>query len=658
MTIKNLLIEELDNTTVMDTIDELNEGWFMTTPFIAFSAFKRGAFKSLNNSNLFSTIRKVKEGKPIDTLKAGALVKKEQIKHAAGMKSGKGEDATVYKLTPEQIKVMGEIYKKHGQKIIDEIYTFRKNVLAPYQIIKRLVKKNKSLTFKEVHGLTYDEYKSALESGRKKILKRGDFFDRAGEKYSKIDEYEQTISNLEAAKKSFGQGDSAVSNSMLNKVYEKFNLGDDEMFGFSPEELKIISDEIASNFSKLRYYMSHPETKIPPEDIVTLISNNVGLKSGDASNERVAELLKSLNKENIKKGELSLALAKYMLRKEIRDKIKSSDPNIYKAYYSELIDEMIKKIKDRKKNVAGSAASDKMAIEFNDKEEKVWGKLPSSGGADFTGKLENYYQKITDEDFKGVQHFQKPAEVETAQRAIENEIKRFERKLVKIIGEDDVNKLKRYRLINNLITVKELKDPGSLFKSEEDLNREEETYQDQGEEDTGEDQAEEEQADDGEDEEGSSKEGYISDDEFFRRIREYATMEYDTMAELNNAKKQVDALVLKMKKQGSDEIVKKHQNILMQIRRRRTTEPTDIKGDLATHGDIVTVNDVEQFARNMLKKKYSSIDEIKQDKIIFDKMVDKYKEDEPDAERNLKEIQFVLDQVERKLEGQLGQYLE
>jgi len=67
------------------------------------------------------------------------------------------------------------------------------------------------------------------------------------------------------------------------------------------------------------------------------------------------------------------------------------------------------------------------------------------------------------------QYIERSPKLKDAEQKIENEIRRFERKLQKIISSEDYAELKKYRVINNLISVKELKDPTALFKSSEQI---------------------------------------------------------------------------------------------------------------------------------------------------------------------------------------------
>lgn len=638
-----------------EDVETLNEGWFPITPFLAYASFKRKMFDKFNKNKMLQTFKKIKSGEIKNKVKGEVLSAKEKVRHELGV-SGDKPDSAVYRLTPEQISVLADISDKYGKKLLNEIYSFRKNILAPYQVIKRLVKENKTVSMKDRFGLSYEEYKSALESGRRKILKRKDFIDDTKGKTDKIGETNNALDDIRDAIKNISSGKGELSDSVLNKIYQELDVGEEELQGYSLVELKNITDELARNYKALSSYISSEGESMPPEDVIATIERNIEIRGNERakSNEdkenkvkhfntsSIEDVVKEISIKRLKKGNINVALAKYMLRKEIREKIKSSDFNSYKKMYLELLKSLVQKLSGRKKDYVQSAIGDKLAIEFTEKEKKVWGKLFTTK-ADYSGNLEDYYQKITDTSLKDVEHIHKPDELVKAQQEIENEIKRFERKLAHVIDVEDLAKLKKYRLINNLITVKEMSSPESLFKTQGDLQpvSTEEVPDEKN---------------DGDAEEKDKDKNYTSESEFVRRLEELTTMEFDTITELNNAKEQVKKLVSTMEEQGDGEIVKKYQDVIKQMELRRTTEKKEITGNKYLYGEVIDIDMIESFARNMLKKKYANVDEMKQDKIIFEKMLEKYKKEDPEAERNLAEIDFLISQTTRKFEGSLGRF--
>ena len=147
-----------------------------------------------------------------------------------------------------------------------------------------------------------------------------------------------------------------------------------------------------------------------------------------------------------------------------------------------------------------------------------------------------------------------------------------------------------------------------------------------------------------------SREDYLPQDEFVRRIREIATIEYDTMAELRNAKIQASALARQMRDQNDEEVVEKYANILKQIKFRRDISLQKIIGQEVEPTGIIDIDDIEKIATKIMKSEYTNVDDPKHDSARLEKLIDQYKKSDPEnAERNLEEIGFLLKRVERKL---------
>jgi len=590
---------------------------FPISPFLAFTAFKKKTFDQLRNSKAFKKFSKTKEDLNPKKVKASALIAKEKIKAKAEV-GGSKEEYTTYKMTPEQVEVMADIYNKYGPELVKEINHFRENVLAPYQLIKRLIKKNKSLTSTDITGMNKDEFRSSLESGRKKIVRRGEFFEKSQALQNKLRDLEDVIKSLEGEKEKLKTGKD-LSPSVLEKVYSEFDVGEKELGGFSLENLKVTYDEILKNYKSLSKYNEGKDTESSPADILSIVQKQKSLRE------------KGSNKDEEGKN-FSLALYKYMIRKSIRENFKrETGENIYKKTYIAIIDEMISDAKSRKQDVMAEFVTLRKSIDLNDKENKIWKKLPTTL-SDYSGDIEKYYQKYREEDYEAPKYYDRPDELVKAEQEIENEIKRFERKLATIVSAEDLAQLKKYRLINNLITVSELKDPENLFKTQAELSADKAKKQ--------------------------AATPYMDENTYYRRLKELATMEFDTIEEMNNAKTTAKELAQGMRDQGDGDVVQKYADLLRQITTRRSPEARKLVGHNYEFNETLTINDVEDFAKDLIKKRYDSVDQIKQDKMLLDKMIEKYKKEEPEAERNLKEISFVLDQVNRKLAGELGNYLD
>jgi len=605
--------------------ENLTEQGLLITPFLAFSAFKKKAFDKVKKS-----FKDVKDS-PISIrkeAKAKAATAKEKAKAALGATSGKGGDATVYKLTKEQLDVMSDIYSKYGKDIVKEILQFRKNILAPYQIIKREVKKSSRVTAKDVTGMTKEQFKSALESGRKKIEKRGeDFFNNSQELQDRLKRLNDQLNALKEAEDDFKNGKS-LSPNISNKLFKQFGVGTKDLEGYSPEELRNAYNEIEKNYHDIIAQLDKARGgESEPEKSLSMVQKQRELRGGKS-----LDLTKTEHDEFYKKGDFNSALGRYFFRRDILDKLKPGKSNIFRDTYLSIIKEMRDRIKKQKDEAMKKLVNMRKTVEFNDKEAAIWKKRPTVKS--FSGNLDDYYQEISEKDFpEGVKYIERSDKLKDAEQKIENEIKKFERKLKKILSPEDYQKLKKYRLINNLISVKELEDPSNLFKSSDELNKQRLVSTANKEEQQKEKQNKE----------------YISPDEFERRIKEIATMEFDSSTELNNAKDEAKDLADQMKQQGDDEEVKKYSDILRAIRERRSTKKQSLKGHDYDRSLIVDINDIEKLARKIINTDYSSVDKAKQDKQRLDNMIKSYKENNEDADRNLKEINFLMDRVALKL---------
>ena len=620
-----IIAESLNNEedTIFLTEEEiiLESIFFKVSPFVAFSAFKQKAFNSLMKGNAFLKIKKGASKVDPTKIAADIEITGEKLKSKIGSK-GKEKDDTVYKFLPEQKKVLGEMYNKYGKDLIVEIQAFRDNVLAPYQLIKRNIKKSRVLTSKEINGMSRDEFMSARESGRKKIERRNSFSDDTKEAENRLKTANETLQKAKDIYESFKNGSSKdISNDAVEKMLKTYGAGTDSLQGYSLAELKSTYEAIVRNKSLIERKIKYDDEE-RRTDIVDLLKKNRILREKGAS----ALESKDSDKETkdaetqSKKGSFMVAFANYMLRHEIRASFKSDmGGDVYKATYLSILKENIKNLSDRREDALASFVKLKKNIEFNKNEEKVWGKIPTNVQK-YSGDIKDYYQKISDEDFKQPTYFQKPPAVVKAENDIETEIKRFERKLAKVVEPEDLAKLKKYRLINNMIVVSELRNPDSLFKSREEIVAST----------------------------NSKKPDYMDEEEYVRKIKHLVGLKYDTFQELSDAKKEIQEL-----SNGVDqEIADKYNDIIKQFLLKRSLGSESVKGHKYDNaGDVIDVNDIENLVNDILRKVYTDIDQMKQDKMQLDNMLEKYKKEEPQADKELGEIKMLISQVDRKLQG-------
>src|SRR6056297_2468145 len=287
---------EIDDVTI---VENLYEGFMPITPTLAYLTFKRNMLGKLHKAgkSVDDTLSNAAKG-----TKAKGVIAKEKARASAGKSSGKGDDATVYKLTKQQKEVLSEIYEKYGDKLIDDIMKFRKEVLAPYQLIKRMVKSNKVVTAKDKFGMTHAQFKQAVESGKKKIEKRGSYFGSSEEKQKKIKELDQSIDDLRQLLADFKQT-GKLKESIVNKVLKNYNLAGSDFEDVSLEDLKKTFDELRKNHNIISKLSAKDDLSDEERKQATdIVKRNIALRQGAAKKESDAAKKKeedSVNEETI-----------------------------------------------------------------------------------------------------------------------------------------------------------------------------------------------------------------------------------------------------------------------------------------------------------------------------------------------------------------------
>ena len=643
--LEDIIFNELETEDIKDV--SVNEGVFMLNPALAFLTLKRNTLKKLKKVE-DATTGNLK--KAATKTKGKALAGREKIKSDLQL-GGKDPDSTSYKLTKQQKNVLSEINEKYGKELTNDILKFRKDVLAPYQVIKRNVKKNKMLTSKETFGMTKEQFKSALESGRRKIEARGTRFEKFDDLKEKSEKQEKAIADLKNIKKGI-ETNRTIPPSILDKILQEYDLGKKEFGDYSMNDLKKAYFEIIKNVDAVADLDADDEADEldKAKEVNRLIQRNVDLRKGRIAKQDVAKRMEikaaergysdsdrndynesvlyesdlTKNKNfRLSNGGFNSALGLYFLRRNIMSQLKPEKKNsIYKQTYKRIVDELIKQAEEGRKKTSAKIIKNKTNTEFNERERKIWELRPSVKTQ--SGNLDDYIQKLKEDDFFNPKYFKKSDKLVKAEKDIEAGIKRFERSLKKKISTEDYAKLKKYRLINNLITVGELKSPDKLFKTPEEINKEAK----------------------------DSKSAFLPDDEFKRKIREIATIEFDSISDLNKAKKEAEDLFKAKRDQGDDEIADEMEGLLTQIKRRKNIKANKVSGNEIemTDSDLIDAGVIEKAIKKMLSKDYgNSDDDFKRDQIRIKNMIKKYKEDGGEAaERNMEEIDFLFKKLRAK----------
>lgn len=591
MTFKDIIIKNIPEEKIFLTEEELlNESLFLISPAIAFLTLKQKALKSLTN-----IATPLKKKILLGTAKAQIEIEKARAKIGYDTKN---KEDHVYQYTKEQKEFLISLRNKYGNELIKEIEKFRENVLAPYNVLKKNIKKNRRLTNQEINGMTKEEYLKYRESGRKKIERRDSVLGKDYEEGKKdLSEVKHYYDKLKTILQDFKEGRlSSINSNDLEKIYKEMNIGTDNLGGYSLEELQSVVLKIKTNQDAISSYIKNGRKSLYDMMKETSILRTKGFRKS-----------KGEYNKNFEK-----ALNNYLLRETVRNDLrKNLEKSLYKDIYIKVLEKEIEEVNEKKKLVLEKSIKDFSSIQLNEYEKKIW-KPMLNNFRKYSGDINDYYQAIKIDDFKETKYFKVPESVKDAENKINRETKRFERALGTILTQFEVNKLKELRLINNIITVRELSNPDTLFKSESEIEIENENEK----EDT---------------------------NEFLNSLKQYINMKFDSIIELEKAQKEI--------KEKSEKIPSKEREkyrlIIKQFLLRKSIIPNKISEHLRTESDLIDINDIEILLNTYLNKHYSSLNEYKMDNMKLQNKVRNYKTQDPNAEKELSEIQVLFNRFER-----------
>lgn len=450
MNLKEIVNSEFEDNKVYT----IEEGILNVSPAIAIFAFKDSVINKME-----------KLSHPIKSAIGGVAAGVEKAKANVLGKSGNKDNDTVYALTKEQKKVMAYIYKKYGADMVNEISNFRKQVMPAYNLIKRNVAKNKSLTNKEIHGMTKEDYYRFRESGKKKIEKKGTYFKDYKELNSKQVEAREALAKIEKTYTDFKAGkiiDLSATN--IEKMLDEAGLGRKNLNGWSDNELERTATEIRNITAR----MNNPNLQ---QDGAVRLS-----KKTWQSKEQLEFYIKKLQEEGYSqatgkkmedigehRGSFKDAFSMYMLRAEARKEIKN---NLSKSQYRKFCEKVLKDAVEAAKKIYNEKFENYISlnktIELNQYEKKIWGL--KINGVEYSGNINDWYLKIKPEDFIDTKYYKKTDSIIEAEKEMDRKLKALERKLRSKMSEEDVALCRKYRLFNNFLTIKELKSANNLFK--------------------------------------------------------------------------------------------------------------------------------------------------------------------------------------------------
>lgn len=448
----------------------LEEG-FLLNPIIAAMAFKDSFVEKIGK------VAKSANKKVTDAV-GNVAIAKEKVKAKVKGRSGNKDDDTVYDLTKEQKKVLSYIYRKYGIEFVKEIEKFRDDIMVPYSIIKRNVSKNRVTTNKEVFGMTKEEYYKYRESGRKKIEKKGTYFKDSDDLKKKQADARNALNNARKKYEEFKEGKIIdLTSTNIEKIFDEAGIGRKELNGWPDSELE-------KTYTSIKHYMELLKDPKRIENGEIRVKGRKGsVTRATQSVEQIEKTITNLrehgysNVNNIKMdekgghhGSFKDAFAVYMLRREKEKEMRSSSSvSLYKSFYEKVLKDAINAAQNIYDEKFNNYMSLKGTVELNKYEKKIWGLKPT--GVEHSGDINDWYLKIKPEQFFETEYNKKSEEIIKAEKDMDKELKKLERKLKKAMSDEDIALCRKYRLFNNFLTVKELKNPSAMFKDASDIKK-------------------------------------------------------------------------------------------------------------------------------------------------------------------------------------------
>lgn len=444
---------------------------YLVTPAVAYFCFESYDFdfeKPVLDEDIFSDVKKEQKA-----------LRKQKTSELTG---------TTYKLSKEQKQALKYLKKKYGKALIKDIKEYRKNTLAPYQVAKAYMEKSKALYPKEILGMTKDEYLKYKKSAEDKIANmRSNRYEDLTKEYMG---YAKKRADLDSISDFFKQG--KPDQSSLNKVFKKYGFystrfTDAEMNSYynqlknieglkkqlikkiaNNEDLKEIKDAIKNAEDEADKLQKSLKTKeddtIKSLRELRLINNKIG--NADISDElksTLKDVIDNAEDENkrITSKSFEQEYENFLMRKKIEDDIIKRKDNKYVDDYNRFFEDAKSSLEEKKSYTAGKLAKERESKTLNEKEKKIYELKP--GMRPDSDRLSDYTLKIKEDDFFEPRFYNKSEEFREAERKIDAEIKRFERAMESKMDEKDYQLLKKYRLISNLVTIKNAK-PADLYE--------------------------------------------------------------------------------------------------------------------------------------------------------------------------------------------------
>lgn len=445
---------------------------YLVTPAVAYFCFDSYDFefeKPVLEEDIFSDVKKEQKA-----------LRKKKTSELTG---------TVYRLSKEQKNALKYLKKKYGKSLVKEIKEYRKNTLAPYQVAKTYMEKSKALYPKEVLGMTKEEYLKYKKSAENKIANmRSNRYEDLTREYMIYNNKRQKLDDIS----NFFR-DKDVDDPTVNRLFKKYGFystrftdkemrdyqrkleeiddtkrklikalaGSGEDVGKLKKEIETAKNELGGMKSSLS---KKEDDTIKSLKELRLINNKIG--NADISDElkgTLKNIIDDAEDENKKVTSKSFEqeYENFLIRQKIRDDIKKHKDTKYTDDYKRMFQDSKESLDEKKSYTAEKMAKERESKTLNEKEKKIYELKP--GMKSDSDRLSDYTLKIKEDDFFEPRFYNKSEEFREAERKIDAEIKRFERALESKMDEKDFQLLRKYRLISNLVMIKNAK-PADVYE--------------------------------------------------------------------------------------------------------------------------------------------------------------------------------------------------
>ena len=509
--------------TINEEKKELNGSDFLVSPAVACFCFDSIDFEfekdETINEDIYSDVK--------NELKALRRGKTSEV------------SGTMYKLSKEQKRALKYLKKKYGRALVKEIKEYRKNTIAPYQVVKAYNDKSRSLFAKELFGMTKEEYLKYKKSAEAKILNmRSNKYNDLTKDLLYLNDREKNLNDLNSF-----VATSDISEPALNKVFKKYKIysskySEQDMRAFQRaiENVEEIKKEVLDKLSKstlnkddiakLKRAVSEVKTaksnihdddytpstsslsalssiakKISSANIsdkskIDVVSGKLSLDLKGALTERTPiknsatsgasrealhargispskDLVKkevndaiwgldsdSNSSSKITSKSFETEYENFLTREKIRDDVRNKRENKYTDDYNRNVIGFTTSFDSKRKDLVSKMAAERAKKTLTDNEKKIY-ELKVGKPSD-SDNLSDYNLKIKETDFFEPKYYTKSEKFKEAERKVDAEIKRFERGMEAKMEPKDFQLLKKYRLISNLVTIK-----NAMFPEEE-----------------------------------------------------------------------------------------------------------------------------------------------------------------------------------------------